>query len=71
MNVPNLQIKRRGGTWWIVGLELEHGDGMGPYETKAEAESDKRGVQRFYRTVATRRPRGTRKETLRNDEARN
>lgn len=51
MEIPNLQIEKRAGVWWIVGLEIYPGDhyGMGPYNAKSEAESDRRGVRRFYR----------------------
>ncbi len=37
--------ERREDGWWITGHDPE----MGPYETKAEAQSDRRGVQRFLR----------------------
>lgn len=33
--------------WWVTGPELEME--CGPYDTKAEAESDRVGMQRFLR----------------------
>jgi len=42
-----LTIERIAGHWWIVGDE-EFGP-YGPYETKAEAEEDRRGIKRFDR----------------------
>jgi len=41
-----LRLKKLGKSWWIVG----HPDGpMGPYDTRREAEEDRRGVNRFNR----------------------
>lgn len=45
-------VKRRGG-WWIAGLPVEPADDpdraeCGPYRTRAEADSDRRGLERFY-----------------------
>jgi len=58
VNAPNLEIKRRGRAWWVTGIEVAGDDlGMGPYDTKAEAVDDRRGVERFYRTEARRKPR--------------
>jgi len=42
-----LEIKRRDGAWEIVG-DPDAG-AMGPYNHKTDAETDKRGVDRFYR----------------------
>lgn len=39
-----LSTRRMGVYWWIVG-DPEFGP-YGPYETKAEADEDRRGVQR-------------------------
>lgn len=40
-------VQRSDGTWWVEGVpECEP---CGPYETKAEAESDRRGMKRFLR----------------------
>lgn len=36
-------VKREDG-WWVTG----HGEDCGPYPTKAEAEDDKRGLERFW-----------------------
>ncbi|KKM27170.1 hypothetical protein LCGC14_1577440 [marine sediment metagenome] len=55
--------RRENGEWWVIdptGIL----DDMGPYRTKADAESDRRGVERFNRfenrpgfvTVDDRRP---------------
>jgi len=44
--IPNLALSQRGGQWFIHGLS--DGD-LGPYQTRADAESDRRGVTRFYR----------------------
>jgi len=38
---------KRGGAWWIKGVP-DYGD-AGPYSTKAEAESDRRGMERFFK----------------------
>lgn len=42
-----LQTKKFGKRWWIVGND-DYGP-IGPYETKQEAEDDRRGLNRFYR----------------------
>lgn len=39
------QVKKLGPCWWIVG-DAEYGP-IGPYDNKADAESDKRGLRRF------------------------
>ena len=36
--------------WWITGLECGP---LGPYDTKAEAEDDRKGVARFYGVPAS------------------
>ena len=36
--------QRADGKWWVVGIEGV--DEMGPFRTKADAESDRRGVER-------------------------
>ncbi len=38
-----LRTKKMGAKWWIVGDE-EDGP-YGPYDTKADADSDRRGIQ--------------------------
>jgi len=45
-------VKRQDG-WWIEGVPPYDADGKiytscGPYPTRAEAESDARGLRRFY-----------------------
>jgi len=63
MTAPTLEIARRSGRYWIVGLpgpplpaDPDYpqitGTEIGPYRTKAEAEDDRRGVRRFYRDLA-------------------
>ncbi len=42
-----LESKKMGKHWWIVG-DQEDGP-YGPYDSKAEAESDRVGVKRFFR----------------------
>jgi hypothetical protein len=43
----DMEVERRDDGWWIVGGELEMD--CGPYDTKAEAESDRVGMARFFR----------------------
>ena len=43
-----LSLAHRAGSWFITGLA--DGD-LGPYQTRADAESDRHGVVRFYREV--------------------
>ena len=47
-----LEVKRLGAKWWIVGDE-ESGP-WGPYDTRAEAEADRRGVTRTIRNAHDR-----------------
>ncbi len=42
----NLSLQQRGTQWFIHGLD--DGD-LGPYTTKGDAESDRRGIVRFCR----------------------
>ncbi len=42
-----MQTTRRKDGWWITGHE-EHDD-CGPYSTRAEADSDRRGLERVER----------------------
>lgn len=42
---PRLTLDRRADGWAIAGLDVE----LGPYATRAEADDDRRGLQRFYR----------------------
>ena len=47
-----LETQYINGGWWVVGLpQTAPGDPAecGPYDTKADAESDRRGLARFYR----------------------
>lgn len=57
MDNPNLKVKRRQGSWWITGLPVDHDDGqtgVGPYERRADADDDRRGLERFYRVEINR-----------------
>ena len=42
-----MKTELRDGEWWITGQDLEVE--CGPYDTKAEAESDRIGMQRTLR----------------------
>lgn len=42
-----LKIILRDGAYWITGL-LDGTPDCGPYEKKADAESDRAGLERFY-----------------------
>jgi hypothetical protein len=46
-----MKIKKKDSGWWII----DENDAYGPYDTKADAESDARGIERFYRNVDNRR----------------
>lgn len=44
-----LKSKRMGRAWWIVGDEQ---DGpYGPYDTRAEAEEDRKGILRTFANI--------------------
>ena len=45
---PTLDLTQRLDGWHITGLPDEPGD-CGPYDTRAEAASDRAGLLRFYR----------------------
>lgn len=50
-----LQTVRHADGWWIEGVPAytvagETLTACGPYDTRHEAESDRRGMERFYRT---------------------
>jgi hypothetical protein len=42
--MTRLHIKRHDDGWWIAGLGPEHG----PYNTRAEADEDRKGLENFY-----------------------
>ena len=42
-----MQLERREDGWWIV--DVPDAEVSGPYETRAEAASDMRGLRRFFR----------------------
>jgi hypothetical protein len=47
-----LSTQHINGAWWILGLPCstpDDTDRCGPYDTKAEAVDDRRGLERFYR----------------------
>lgn len=51
--VIGMKVIKRSDGWWIVGVPEYKVDGVvcaecGPYVTKAEADSDMRGMQRVY-----------------------
>lgn len=54
VEVPKGRLVRRADGWWIVGFDC--GD-MGPYERKADADSDRVGVHRWYARQNSRRNR--------------
>lgn len=57
-----MQTEKRTDGWWIVGVPDTITE-CGPYDTKSEAESDKRGLQRFFKYEVNRpvtRSRGKR-----------
>lgn len=43
-----LKVKKKLGCWIVVGLP--GGRRCGPYKTRAEAVTDRRGMERFYQT---------------------
>ncbi len=49
-----MHVKKRSGGWYVCDVPPYQVDGeeqhdYGPYETKAEADSDRLGVQRFMK----------------------
>ncbi len=49
MTVPKMHVdQHEDGKWYIMGVP-EIDEGCGPYETKALAEDDMRGIARFYK----------------------
>ena len=48
-------VQKKTNGWWITDPETL--DQYGPYDTKALAEDDARGIDRFYQREANRRPR--------------
>ncbi len=47
-----LELVKADDIWWIEG----HSPTMGPYDTKAEAMEDLRGVRNFYKHHAIKDP---------------
>jgi hypothetical protein len=41
-------VEQRDDGWWITGLPEDIGN-CGPYDTKASAEDDRRGMERFLK----------------------
>lgn len=51
--LPKLPIRRnKQGQWWVTECPDPTCPGMGPYNTRAEAEVDRRGVLRHYAAAA-------------------
>jgi hypothetical protein len=48
MTAPKMTVEQIGGKWSIMGVPEIDG-GCGPYDTKAQATEDMRGMARFYR----------------------
>jgi len=46
----DLETIWRGGAWWVTGLPDNEPD-CGPYKSRAEAESDRVGMTRFFRDI--------------------
>jgi hypothetical protein len=45
-DTPTLTVARRAGDWWVLG---DPSGDLGPYDKKAEAVDDRRGLLAFYR----------------------
>jgi hypothetical protein len=45
--VPKMTCKKIDGKWWITGVPGMEPPGCGPYDTRDEAEGDRRGLERF------------------------
>jgi len=45
--LPNLTLAKLATGWWILGLP--DAPPAGPYDRKADAESDRRGMLRFFK----------------------
>lgn len=50
----DLRLVRRVGKWWIVADDPDFAD-CGPYETRREADDDRRGLERTARYGHERR----------------
>jgi hypothetical protein len=44
-----VNITKRPDGWWITDTPADYGGDVGPYTTKAEADDDRRGLERFER----------------------
>jgi hypothetical protein len=44
-----MKCVKRGNEWWIVHVPDMDEEGAGPYDTKADATDDMRGLERFYK----------------------
>jgi hypothetical protein len=42
-----MTTEQRNNEWWITGIP--DCEDCGPYKTKTDADSDKRGLERFYK----------------------
>jgi len=59
-----MRTEQHANGWWIVDVPAYQVDGdtfttCGPYDTKAAAESDRRGMERFWKFEANKPPRKT------------
>lgn len=45
--LPDYRFEQRSDGWWLIGT---NGDECGPYERRQDADDDRRGLLRFYRT---------------------
>lgn len=43
-----LKLAKREDGWWITGLPDPSCPESGPYDRKADADDDRRGLERFY-----------------------
>jgi hypothetical protein len=65
MEVPKMRVKKRGDEWWILGIPDMDPKGCGPYGSKADAEDEMHGMERFYKYshlpgyMTTEKPRKT------------
>lgn len=49
LEVQRTRRRHRGGCWIIVGLPGPDIRWCGPYDTREDADADRRGLERFYR----------------------
>lgn len=49
---PRLTLTRRDDGWWIIGCPFVDSREHGPYATRADADSDRVGLNRHYAAAA-------------------